>query len=166
MITGYIFSVVIVSLIFNLINTLSVNNFKVSYQTVLIVFAVFIGVLILFKLPFIRKPFERAIENLARKIMRKNAKDNIITLLDVYDKDVMVEVSLNIVPENLKDKKLSEINSRDVYHINFLILKRKGTVETVNAETSFEKDDTVVVFGPLQAIKKVFLVNEKSSKEE
>lgn len=166
MITGYIFSVIIVSLVFNLINALSISNLQDSYITVLIVLGAFAFLFILFKLPFIKKPFEKLIEKLAKRIMNKNVKDNIITLLDTYDKDVMAEVSLNFVPEKLNDKQLCEINARDLYHINFLMLKRGGVAEAVNRETKFEVGDTVVVFGPIASIKKLFIANDKANKEQ
>lgn len=166
MITGYVFSVVIVSLVFNLIKTLSTQELGNNYISILIAFGVFVGVLILFKLPFIKKPCEKAIEGLAKRIMKRNVKDNIITVIDNYGKVVMSEILLNFLPEEINGKRLSEINSRDTYHINFLILKRKGVAQTVDKDTTFEAGDTVVVFGALQNIKQLFIINKKNVKEE
>ena len=166
MITGYVFSVIIVSLLFNLINTLSTQDVSNSYTTILIAFSVFVGVLILFKLPFVKKPCEKVIESLAKRIMKRNIKDNVITVIDNYGKVAMAEILLNFVPEELQGKQLSKINSRDAYHINFLILKRNGVAQTVDKDTFFEAGDTVVVFGSLQNIKQLFIINKKSIKEE
>ena len=168
MLTGYAFSVIIVSLVFNLITKISATSLQENYITILIVLAIFAGVLIFFKLPFIKKPVEKLIEKIARKIMKKDIDDNVITLLDVYEKDVIAEVAINVVPQIMQDKKLSEINARDLYNINILMLKRNGVAEVVTKDTIVNKDDIIVVFGPVQEIKNLFITKEtkKEEKEE
>ncbi len=166
MITGYSFSVVIVSLVFNLITRLSAESWKENYETILIVLAAFAGVLIFMKLPFIKKPFEKGIEAIARRIMKKGIKENVITLLDIYEKDVIAEVSINSVPKMIQDKKLMEINARDLYNINILMLKKNGVAEIVTKETILQKNDVVVVFGPLQSIKRLFMEKEYKKEEK
>jgi len=167
MLTGYAFSVIIVSLVFNLITKLSASSLQENYVTILIVLAAFAGVLIFTKLPFIKKPVERLIEKIARKIMKKDINDNVITLLDIYERDVIAEIAINVVPELMLNKKLVDINARDLYNINFLMLKRNGAVEVVTKETIIKKNDIIVVFGPRQAIKKLFITKEgKKDKED
>ena len=163
MLTGYIFSVVIVSLIFNLINSFS-TGLKTNYITVVVAFAVFVFLIVFFKLPFIKKPIEKIIVALAKKIMAKNSADNLITLLDVYGKDAIAEITLTYLPEAFKDKQLCEINTRDTYNINFLVLKRNDIPQIITKETMLKPNDTVIVFGPLQNIKILFLINNKNAK--
>lgn len=166
MITGYSFSVIIVSLVFNLLTRISMSSLQENYVKILIILGAFAFLLIFFKLPFIKKPFEKLIEKIARKIMKKNIKDNVITLLDVYEKDTIAEITINVVPESMQNKKLMEINARD-YNINILMLKRNGTIQMPNKETTILQNDIVVAFGPLQSIKKLFLTQkeEKATKE-
>ena len=166
MLTGYAFSVIIVSLVFNLITKLSASSLQENYVTILIVLAAFAGVLIFTKLPFIKKPVERLIEKIARKIMKKDINDNVITLLDIYERDVIAEIAINVVPELMLNKKLVDINARDLYNINLLMLKRNGAVEVVTKETIIEKNDIIVVFGPRQAIKKLFITKEGQKDKE
>lgn len=166
MITGYIFSVIIVSLVFNLFNILSVNSLKESYETILIVLAIFAFLLIFFKLPFIRKFTEKLIELIARKIMKKGIKDNVITLLDVYDKDSIAEITINSVPEPFVNKQLAEIKPRDLYNLNILLLKRNGVAQAATKETIIEQNDIVVVFGPIQSIKKLFITIKGAKEQE
>ena len=169
MVTGYSFSVIIVSLVFNLITRLSAQSWQENYETILIILAAFAGVLIFFKLPFIKKPVEKGIEKIARKIMKKGIKENVITLLDIYDKDVIAEVAINKVPQIIQNKKLMEINVRDLYNINILMLKKNGVAEVVTKETILQENDDIVVFGPLQSIRKLFMgkeeLDEKDKKE-
>jgi len=166
MLTGYSFSVIIVSLVFNLITRLSANNLQENYITILIVLAIFAVILILFQLPFIKKPLEKIIEKIARKIMKKDIDDNVITLLDIYDKDVIAEISINVVPQLMQDKKLAEINTRDLYNINILMLKRNGIAEVVTKDTIVNKNDVLVVFGPVQSIKELFTTKETKKQKE
>ena len=166
MLTGYAFSVVIVSLVFNLLTRISAESLQENYVKILIVLGIFAFLFIFFKLPFVKKPFEKLIEKIARKIMKKDINDNVITLLDIYEKDVIAEIAINIVPECMKDKKLMEINARDLYNINVLMLKRSGAAEVVTKETIIDKGDILVVFGPRQAIKKLFTTKAEKEKKE
>ena len=117
-------------------------------------------------MPFIRKPIERLIEKIARRILKKDIKENVITLLDVYEKDTIAEVLINVVPEGLKNKKLLEINSRGLYNLNILLLKRNGVAQTATKETIIEENDIFIVFGPLQSIKKLFITTNANKSEE
>ena len=166
MLTGYAFSVIIVSLVFNLLTKLSVQSLQENYIKILMVLGIFAFIFIFVKLPFIRKPFESLIEMIARKIMKRDINDNVITLLDIYEKDVIAEIAINIVPQTMKDKKLMEINARDLYNINILMLKRSGAAEVVTKETVIVKGDILVVFGPRQAIRKLFTTKEEKNGQE
>lgn len=163
MLTGYVFSVIIVSLVFNLINQLSINSIKDSYITIIIVVSAFALLLIIFKLPFVKKPLENFIEKIARKVMTKNIKENVITLLDIYENDCIAEITINNIPEPLVNKRLIEINIRDIYKINVLMIKRNGSAIVANKATMIMQNDIVVVFGPLNSIKKFF--NTKQTNE-
>ncbi|MBQ8468927.1 MAG: TrkA C-terminal domain-containing protein [Clostridia bacterium] len=164
MLTGYVFSVIIVSLTFNLIATINIKDLQENYLTIIIIFSIFALLLILFKLPFVKKPFEKLIEFLARKIMKKDIAENIITLLDIYENDTIAEITINNVPPMMIDKKLSEINMRD-FSINLLLLKRDGQTQTATKETIIQKGDIIIVFGPLKKIKKLFISKERKSDE-
>jgi len=161
MLTGYIFSVVIVSLVLNLINALSTSSTGISYSSMFIAFGIFIGVILLFKIPFLRKPFEKIVEHFGRRLMNKHSKVNIMTLLDSYGKDAIAEITLNYVPGMLKDKQLSELHLRELYNINVLMLKTNGVTQEINKNTILHEHDIVIVFGIQQNIKKVFLSSEQ-----
>ena len=167
MLTGYIFSVVIVSLVLNLINAVSSHNNQIRYMFVFIAFGVFIVILILFKIPFIKKPFEKLIESIGRKLMNKHGKVNVMTLLDSYGSDAIAQINLNYVPILLQDKPLSEIQLRENYNINILMLKVNGVAKDLTKNTILQDGDVIIVFGPLQSIKKLFQGNEvKKAKTE
>lgn len=167
MLTGYIFSVVIVSLVLNLINAVSARSSSIRYMYIFIAFGVFIFLILLFKIPFIKRPFEKMIEAFGRRLMKKHQSENIITLLDSYGRDAIAQVTLNVVPENMKDKQLSEINIRDEYNLNILMIKSGGITQEIKRNTVLRERDIVIVFGPLQSIKKLFMAGDiKKPKEE
>jgi len=161
MMTGYIFSVVIVSLVLNLINAVSINTSKISYSYIFIAFGVFVFVILLFKIPFIRRPFEKLIELFGKSLLGKHKKTNIITLLDSYGREAIAQVTLNYVPIIMKDKQLSDINIRDEYNLNILMIKTSEGTENITKMTVLKENDIVIVFGPLQNIKKLFLGKEE-----
>lgn len=156
MITGYIYSVIIVSLFINLLNNISSAYIENNYKFFIISIAVFIVLFIVIKLPFIRKINEKIIEKLAKILLKTNEKDNVITLLDIYGKDAIVEVLINSIPESMKDKQLFEINFRETYKMNVLLLKRKGKVLEITRNTMFQNGDIIFVFGTYQNIIDLF----------
>ena len=161
MITGYVYSVIIVSLLINFLNNVSTNSLENNYVTILISFLIFIVLFIIIKLPFIKKYLERFIEHLAKILVKREKIKNVLTLLDVYGKDAIVEIFINSIPEIIKDKPLSEINFREMYKLNILLLKRRGKIVEITKDTIFQNGDTIVVFGSNQNIKDLFETNVK-----
>ena len=84
-------------------------------------------------------------------------KENTITLMDNYGRDAMAEVEIRILPEILKDKKLSESIIRTEYNLTVLMLKRNDRALRVTKDTIIEENDIVVIFGNYNSIKKIFL---------
>jgi len=156
MITGYAFSVVIVSLIINLLLKLNMEQADNTLIIVLISFAAFILIMIVSKIPFTRKLFDKIVEGIASKILKKSKNNNVITQLDNYGKDAICEIVINFVPELLYNKPLYKTNLKTDYNINILMLKRKNRVVDVTKDTIFQKGDSIVIFGSLQNIKDIF----------
>lgn len=162
MITGYGFSVIMVSLILNLLSSLNQSQTSATLKVIMIAAAVFIGVIIIFQLPFVKKFSERIIARIALRIIQRKNYDNTITILDNYGKDAICEVMINNLPEVFEDKKLSEIKLRDTYKINVLMIKRKNKVVDITRNTIVQYHDVIVLFGPYQNIKDLFSINVNS----
>ncbi len=164
MITGYTFSVVIVSLIINLLLKINVNQMKASLKVTAIIFGAFILLLILIRLPFIRKGFDKLVEKLASKLLRGDDGQNVITLLDTYGKNSICEIYISKLPAVFVGKTLWESGIKDDYDLNILMLKRKDKFLDITRNTMFQEKDSIIVFGPSQQIKDLF--GSVSSKEE
>lgn len=165
MITGYSFSVVIVSLIINLFMSLGAVRNKKTMEWILYAFGIFLVILIFTQLPFVKRVFEKIIEKIATFVLRRNKKDNIITLLDNYGKDAMAEVYINRVPDFMVDKTLLESKIKDKYKINILMFKRDGKALDVTKDTIFKPKDSLVVFGSNAGIRNCFTKKVRETKK-
>lgn len=163
MVTGYAFSVIIVSLIFNLLVSLNQTQTSSTFKVILIASGIFVGLIIFFQLPFIKKLFERIIAKIALNIMRRNNFENRITLLDAYGKDAICEIMINNMPDILEDTPLYEARLRDTYKINILMIKRRNKLIDITKDTILQHRDVIVVFGLHQSIKDLFSIRVSSS---
>jgi Trk K+ transport system NAD-binding subunit len=91
------------------------------------------------------------------ELVEVKKKFNEIDLIDNYGSNAMVEVTIQEVPEIIKNKSLIESGLKDKYGINVMIIKREGEVIDVLKDTILQNGDKIVVFGNYQAIKNIFL---------
>ncbi len=167
MITGIIFNVMIISFIINLISSFSSNvmtdDLIVNIVTILVVA---VALIVFSKIPPFSKLFEKMTESFARKIIYRNKHDNVLTMLDLYGRDAIVEIYINNVPEAIKDKTLEESELKSRYRINLLMLKRKNRTIDITKNTVIQNNDEIVVFGSRQAIKDLFTYKTNEVIEE
>ena len=167
MITGTLFSVVIISLIINLFT--KIQNSTNSAEHVVwigVAFGVFFVLLILFKLPITTKLFEKLVEFVANTFFHVNSNNNVITQLDVYGDDAIEEVTINIVPDELVGKTLAESNLKARYHLNILMVQRNKRTININRDTVIQKKDVLLVFGPKKLIERFFDQTQEVQKED
>lgn len=156
MITGHIFSVIIVSLVFNLLNVFSFQALKSNYLTIILVLVIFVAILLVVKIPFVKKGYEKLLEKIALKVMGTTKKENLITLLDNYGKESIAEVVINSLPKFMAEKYLYELNLREDYKLNILSVRRKGRILAIDKHTMLQQGDVLVVFGLHQSIVDLF----------
>lgn len=158
MVTGNVFSVLIISLVLNLLLNVSYGEKEENFLIVtLIAFGVFLVIVVLLRLPFIKNPFDKAIEKIAIKMMKKTNAENTLTLLDNYGHGLSIyQIVINTVPAILVDTSLFKSRIKDLYNINILVLRRKSKVVEVTKDTMLQPNDIITVFGSSQNIKDVF----------
>jgi len=164
MINGYAFSVIIVSLIINVILSLKEDIQDQTLDIMLVAFGVFVLLIIITQIPFLKKLLEKFIQFLAVKVLRRNNNENIIIMLDNYGKDSMAEVCLNRIPEAMVDVPLCEMKIKEKNHLNILMIKRNGKVIDVTKDTVFKKGDRLVVFGSTASIVNAFNKKKREQK--
>ncbi len=166
MLTGYFFSVVIVSLFINLF--LSINFSKYEEQLISL-FLGFGGMVLFFlflRIPGIEKGINNLLDSMTVKVFKKAAKENYISVLDTYGEDAVVNIFLYKVPEFLDGKCVVDADLRKKYHVNILMYTRNGQNHYVKADTIFTNKDVLIAFGPLASIKEAFLLKVHGDKQE
>lgn len=166
MITGNVFSVIIVALIINIFTQISSDASAVKSSLYVFIWSMsgFALFLIFFNIPPVKRAYEKWIDRIATHFM-KNNKKNVITLLDNYGKDAIAEIYLNIMPEILDGKSVIESRLKDMYQMNILMFKRKGKVIDVTKDTIFQLHDILVIFGSYQNIKDCFEHPNKNAED-
>lgn len=164
MINGYAFSVIIVSLIINMILSLKEDMQDQTFKIILFAFGIFVAIIIITQIPFLKRQFEKLIQFITTKILRRTKNENIIIMLDNYGREAMAEIYLNRIPEFMVDVPLSEMKIKEKYHLNVLMVKRSGKVIDVNKDTIFKKGDRLVVFGSTASINNVFNKKKREQK--
>ena len=156
MIIGNLLSLVIVSLIIDTIATFDINVIKNSEVILLIAFAIFISIFVLFNVPFIKNKAEKLVNFIGYKLIIKKHGGNIVTILDNYGVECIAEVVLNNVPSILVDKSLAQSNIKNQYQINIMAVRRNGRPVNLNANTHLQSKDVIIVYGNLENIKELF----------
>ena len=88
-------------------------------------------------------------------------KTNEMQLLNNYGGNALMEVSVDEVPEELKDKKIKDSHLTDQYFINIVVIKRKDEYLFADKDTVIKKGDIITLFGPYKNIKLLFQQEEK-----
>ena len=155
MIISYIFNISIIS---TLVTLLTSTKDSTLYELLIgLLISVFVLLLLFFsrRVRKIRNAIDKAMLNIANSIFYK--KQNQIIVYDYYDKNALVEVKLKKVPENIKNKTLSEIKLRDKYNIKLLFIKRKNRVITdLKENIRLNNKDIILLIGNKKVIDKIF----------
>ncbi|MBQ0070854.1 MAG: TrkA C-terminal domain-containing protein [Spirochaetales bacterium] len=163
MLTGYFFSVVIVSLFINLF--LSVDFTRLDGELLIMLggFAFLILFFGFLNIPSVKKWLDGQIDVITVKVFRKTAKENFISVLDSYGTDDAVcKVFLYKVPSSLEGKMIIDTDIKTRHNVNVLMYERKGQVRYVTRDTIFTSKDTILAFGPMESIRNVFLLKDHS----
>ena len=166
MLTGYFFSVVIVSLFINMF--LSIDFTKLDTQLILmfIWFGGMVAFFLFLRIPAVDKTLNKTIDGITVRAFKRAARDNYISVLDTYGKDAVVNIFLYRVPDFLEGKRIVDSDLRKEYNVNILMYTRNGQNHYVTADTMFSNKDTLIAFGPLASIREAFILKEHGNKQE
>lgn len=165
MYTGHIFSVLIMGLIINIFFSIGTSiamekkevNFNEWYFIVFYVSLGFFILMLILKIPPINRRFQKFLEAIAIRFSKERRNTNVITVIDYYGKNAIVEVVLNRLPAFALDTPLFEMNLTKKYVINILYIRRGARTIEVTKDTMFKKGDILVIYGLVRDIKEVFI---------
>lgn len=166
MIIGHLLSISIISLAIDAVASFDIEHLQNSWEILVISLAVFIAILVLFSLPFIKKPLSRLIEKIGFVLYVKKNKKNVLTLMDKYDKDSIYEIRVNLLPEALKGKTLYESGIKEDYSINVMLVRRRNKNINITKDTIIEEGDTILVFGSNANIRSLFDIDHTETHSE
>ncbi len=174
MYTGHIFSVIIMGLVINVLISIGASlnedrSGRTFTEWYFIVFYISLGVflLVLFiKIKPINVRFQRLLENIAINTSKRKRNTNIITVLDYYGKNAIVEIILNKIPAFAEGVSLYEMKLTNKYAINLLSIKRGKRMVDVTRDTMFRKGDIIVAYGLISEIQEAFInsLNDEKAK--
>ena len=152
---GYIFSLIIVSVVVNVFIEMSAS----SVNTFLGIGATFTGV---FLMVFVVVKFRRArirFDSLIDKIyMKFNGNSaNRMLIMDILSDKIIANVHLAVLPEPLIGMPLGKSPLKQQYGIQVLVLSRGGKIlEHIDGDTQLQVNDDVILFGKENRITELF----------
>jgi hypothetical protein len=157
MLSGFVLNVTVISILVNVFITLGSAQSSDVLKFFLFIGGFFALVYILKKLKVFDKLFRNLVERLTNRVIYGSG-NNIIEILDHVGKNSIAQVKVYNLPEPLEDKTLEKSDVRQNYSINFLAIIRGGeTNANVTKDDVILKNDTVIVFGKPQNIKRLFI---------
>ena len=165
MLFGYVFNLTIVSAFINVFFSLKVSELAADIISSIIPLSVVLFILAFIRVPKVRAWGDRLIEKLAGRIIHKDTA-NIVWLMDYIGEDTIAQVTLYEVPEELKGVPLSASGLKTEQNILVMLVEPKGgKAEPAGADTVFQPEDKLTVFGNYAAISRVFRARERFSEQ-
>lgn len=163
MLFGYVFNLTIVSAFINVFFSLKVSELAADLISGIIPLLVILFILAFIRVPAVRAWGDRLIEKLAGRIVHKSVA-NTILLMDYIGQETIAQVTLNRVPEELRNKPLASSGLRSDHNILVMLVEPKGgKAEPAGAQTVFQPGDKLTVFGDYATIGRVFHARERFS---
>ena len=165
MMFGFIFNITIVSAFINFFVSFDLSGITSSLTSLLIPVAVVIGIA-LTRTRTVRLWLDRKMEKLAGRL--SGAPDaNSVMLMDQIGSDCIAQVTLNTVPDFLKNKTLGESGLKTEYNLLVLLTERNNQkAEVPPADTVFQEGDRLTLFGEYKNICTAFNAREYFSDQE
>ena len=165
MLFGYVFNLTIVSAFINVFFSLKVSELAADIISSIIPLSVVLFILAFIRVPKVRAWGDRLIEKLAGRIIHKDTA-NTVWLMDYIGEDTIAQVILYEVPEELKGVPLSASGLKTEQNILVMLVEPKGgKAEPAGADTVFQPEDKLTVFGNYAAINRVFRARERFSEQ-
>ncbi|MBR0130773.1 MAG: TrkA C-terminal domain-containing protein [Firmicutes bacterium] len=166
MLFGYVFYITIVSAFINVFLSMKLNQVRNYFLGGLIPFGTLVLIVLLIRVPAVRSWADALLERLAGRLVNRRAA-NTVMLMDYIGKDSIAAVRLYKVPEELRDVKLMDSGLKQDHGILVMIVERPGQkAEAASADTVFQDNDKITVFGNYKKICQIFNAKELFEDED
>lgn len=153
---SYIFNVSIVSAFVTVFSS-TANATKDDLPACITLTLVLILFLILFHQT---KTAKKIIDNLVMYIAnnKRLKKENFLFVYDTFGNKTIAEIELKYLKTSMRNKTIEEMELKEKYHLQLLVIKRKGQIITdIYPETILQEGDAIVVFGKMKNMKTAFI---------
>ena len=166
MLFGYVFNITIVTALINVFLSMKQTEIRSFLLGILIPLVVVAAIIIITRVPSVRSACDRVLERLAGKVLRLGAVNSMV-ILDYVGKSPIASVTLEEVPEELKDVPLSQSGLKSEKNLLVMLIQKVGKKPAVaDGFTVFEKGDKITVFGEYKTICDTFNAKENFSDPE
>lgn len=156
MMFGYAFTVTIVATMVNFFTTISKDELSTLIKTIPLLIFIVVLFYALRTSTMIKTKFDKRIERIGN-ILMFGSKSNPVVIVEDYDDMVVAQIYLRIVPDILKDTKLSQSTIRTEHDIMILMVKNPyGDAKQANPDTIVKKNDIIMVLGKRNVIREIF----------
>ena len=156
MLFGYAFTVTIVATMVNFFTNISKSELKAFIEIIPLLLFVIIMFILMRNTPMIKTKFDKKIEFLGNLFMFGN-KSNPIVIIEDYDDMVVAQAYVRIVPDCLRNTKLSDSTIRTEHNIMVLMVKTPyGDAKQATPDTIIKKNDIVMLLGKRSNIRELF----------
>ena len=156
MLTGHIFSIVIISLFVNLVFSFNAEQVKESIWVIAIASISFIAIIVVLRLPKINEALSKLLKKTSHRLLKDKSK-NVVTIFDEIGDEAVCEVIIYGVPSILQDKTLEESKIISKFGINILSVYRNKRNLKATRSTILMPGDVVLLYGNLTNIRDLFL---------
>lgn len=162
MLFGYVFNITIVSALINVFMSLKrqgqVHDY---YLDILVPLAEIALLIVVMRVPAVRRRGDALLEKLAHRVLHTDSVNSAL-LLGYIGEDTIAQVTLSVVPEELRDVPLSDSGLRSGHGISVLLVEHKGEKARIaSGDTVFLPGDTLTLFGDYGEIRKIFDARER-----
>ncbi len=152
---GYIFSLIIVSVVVNFFFSMSASEINTFAGIGVTMLAIFLCVFLLTRSKRAKIYFDSFINKIYLRLSKK--KSNNILIMDLFGNKTMASISLSRLPEHLVDTPLKDSGLVHEHGIQVLIITRNGkTLESIDGDTRLKLHDNIVVLGKEKEIHRLF----------
>ena len=161
---GYVFNLTIVTAFINIFVSLRVSQAEHRLIPVLIPLGALAIIFICMRIPKVHAWTDRMLEKVADRFFGRES-GNTLMLMDYIGENSIARVWLKTVPEELRDKDLSDLHLR-ARGINVLLIEHEGQTAPALGTSTLADGDRLTVFGEYNTIRRTFHATERFIDDE
>jgi len=160
MLFGYVFNITIVSAFVNVFLSFKLSDVTDFVGGIFIPLAMIVLLLVLMRFQSVRVWVSSRIEKMAGRIMGREGENGVL-LMDYIGQDALAQVTINVVPEKLRETALADTNLKSESNILVMLVEHcDEKAVPADGDTVFLPGDKLTVFGDYRTICEAFQAKE------